>query len=171
MVVDRDRLVIFDSHLVVFAHCLDSLDEVRRDFASESHEQVVFVSNHATLDIGDQSLLLTTRRAHRYRDQLTTLAIAAFNSSSSEYGVPSGNETMIGCWSAAAIANATTIATRKVTRKNFILAVRHWSGMLEEFVKSRYLQAKMEVASFSSDTLEIRGIRKGFWASHSDAPG
>ena len=50
MVVDRDRLVILDSHTVIFAHGLDRLDEVCGYLAGEAHEQVVFVSNHATLE-------------------------------------------------------------------------------------------------------------------------
>ena len=50
LVVDRDRLVILDSHTVVFAHGLDGRDEVRGYLAGEAHEEVVFVSNHATLE-------------------------------------------------------------------------------------------------------------------------
>lgn len=49
LIVDRDRLVILDSHTVVFAHGLDCLDEVGGYLAGEAHEEVVFVSNHATL--------------------------------------------------------------------------------------------------------------------------
>ena len=50
LIVDRDRLVILDSHIVVFAHGLDGRDEVRGYLAGKAHEEVVFVSNHATLE-------------------------------------------------------------------------------------------------------------------------
>ena len=59
LVVDRDRLVILDSHIVVFAHGLDGRDEVGRYLAGEAHEDVILVSNHATLE--EQASVITSR--------------------------------------------------------------------------------------------------------------
>lgn len=49
VVVDRDRLVILNSHVMIRTHGLDGLDEVRRHLRSKSHEKVVFVSDNAAL--------------------------------------------------------------------------------------------------------------------------
>lgn len=57
VIVDRDRLVIFDVDLVVLAHCLDCLDEVGRYLRGESHEQVVLVGDDATLNSGYQLMV------------------------------------------------------------------------------------------------------------------
>lgn len=79
----------------------------------------------------------------------------------------------MGSWSAAAMANATSMATRKVTMKNFILGdallVLVCLGGL-----SRSLQTAAEAVFLNADTLEIRRTRKGFslrLGDHSDAPG
>jgi hypothetical protein len=48
--VDRDLLVVFDVHIVIFAHGFNGRDEVGGDLGGESHEEVVFVGDDAALD-------------------------------------------------------------------------------------------------------------------------
>lgn len=55
LVVDRDLLVILDSHVMVRTHGLDGLDEVCGHFRSKSHEKVVFVNDDAALYKSDES--------------------------------------------------------------------------------------------------------------------
>lgn len=54
VVVGGDIEIILDLDLVVRAHGLDGIYEVRRHLCSKAHDQTVFVGDDATLNVSGQ---------------------------------------------------------------------------------------------------------------------